>query len=69
MNNPIIMMVRQMMQQGAGNIQAYANGLLQNNPDFAKAIQGQNISKLGMDMLAKNGIRPDQIGSLFGKKQ
>lgn len=67
MNNPIIMMVQQMMQQGAGNMQAYANGLLQNNPEFAKAIQGQNISKLGMDMLAKNGIRPEQIQGMFRK--
>lgn len=69
MNNPIIMLVQQMMQQGAGNIQAYANGLLQNNPEFAKAIQGQNLSKLGMDMLAKNGIRPDQISNMFGGKK
>lgn len=67
MNNPIIMMVQQMIQQGAGNMQAYANGLLQNNPEFAKEIQGQNLSKLGMDMLAKNGIRPEQIQGMFRK--
>lgn len=69
MNNPIIMMLQQMAQQGAGNMQEYANNILKSNPEFARAIQGQNLSKMGMDMLQKNGIRPDQIGSLFGKKQ
>ena len=40
-NNPMANIMR-MISQCGNNPQAYANQILQNNPNFAKAIQGQN---------------------------
>ena len=42
-NNAIMQQVAMMMQQGAGNPQAYVQELLRRNPQFAQQVQGQNV--------------------------
>lgn len=66
-NNPMGM-IMQLLAQGGANPQAFANQLLQNNPDFAKAIQGQNPQELAMAELKKRGIDPNQILQLINRR-
>ena len=54
-------MIMSMLQQGGNNPQSFAQALLQNNPEFAKQIQGQNPQSLAMQMLQQRGINPAQI--------
>lgn len=69
MANPVEMMVRKMMQQGGGNPQAMAERILKNNPQFANAIQGQNLQQMAINEMAKNGINPQMfMNGMFGKK-
>lgn len=60
--------IMQLMAQGGKNPQAFANQLLQNNPNFAQAIQGQNPKQLAMQELQKRGIDPNQIMQMFGQR-
>jgi len=66
-NNPMANIMR-MISQCGNNPQAYANQILQNNPNFAKAIQGQNPQTLAMNELRKRGIDPNQIMQMIGRR-
>lgn len=58
--------IMNLIMQGGNNPQAFANSLLQKNPDFAKALQGQNPRTLAMQELQKRGIDPNAVMRLFG---
>ncbi len=60
-NNSIMQQVAMMMQQGAGNPQAYVQELLRRNPQFAQQIQGQNPQTLASQYLRQMGIDPQQF--------
>ena len=60
-NNAIMQQVAMMMQQGAGNPQAYVQELLRRNPQFAQQIQGQNPQTLASQYLRQMGIDPQQF--------
>lgn len=60
-NNSIMQKVAMMMQQGAGNPQAYVQELLRRNPQFAQQIQGQNVQQLASQYLQQMGINPQQF--------
>lgn len=51
----------QLMAQAKGNPQQFANSILQNNPQFAQSLQGQNPRDLAMRELQKRGIDPNMI--------
>lgn len=53
--------IMNLMSQASGNPEQFANSLLQNNPEFAKALQGQNPKELAMRELQRRGISPDLI--------
>ncbi len=57
--------IMKLMAQGGNNPQAFAQQILQNNPEFAKAIQGQNPQQLAMQELQKRGINLNQIMQMF----
>jgi len=61
MNNNPIGAIMQIMSQAQGNPQQFANSILQNNPQFAKALQGQNPQQLAIRELQKRGIDPNMI--------
>lgn len=58
----------QLIAQGGNNPQVFAQSLLQNNPQFAKALQGQNPQQLAMAELQKRGINPNQIMQMFNRR-
>ena len=58
MTNPLQMMVQNMIRQGGGNIQAVAQNILRNNPQFAQRIQGQNVQQMAIDAMKRQGIDP-----------
>jgi len=49
-----------MLLQG-GNPQMIANNILQKNPQFARALQGQNPKELAMREMQRRGIDPNQV--------
>lgn len=68
MENPIEMMVQNMIKQGGGNIQTVAQNILKNNPQFAQSLQGQNIQELAMNEMRKRGLNPQMfMNNMFGK--
>lgn len=60
-NNAIMQQIAMMMQQGAGNPQAYVQELLRRNPQFAQQIQGQNVQQMAAQYLQQMGINPQQF--------
>jgi hypothetical protein len=69
MRNPVEMMLQNMLKQGGGNPQVIAQNILKNNPQFANAIQGQNIQELAMNEMRKSGINPQMfMNNMFGNK-
>lgn len=66
MNNPIEMMVQNMIRQGGGNMQAMAQNILKNNPQFANLLQGQNLQELAMKEMRKSGVDPRMLNGMFG---
>lgn len=68
MNNPMNA-IMSLISKSGNNPQAFANSLLQNNPDFAKALQGQNPRDLAMREMQKRGINPDAIMQMFGGRR
>ena len=60
-NNAIMQQFAMMMQQGAGNPQAYVQELLRRNPQFAQQLQGQNPQTLASQYLRQMGIDPQQL--------
>lgn len=67
-NNPILMMIQQMMGRGGSNPQAMVQEILRNNPQFAQQIQGKDVSRMAQDMLRQRGIDPAQIQSMFPRR-
>ena len=65
MMNNIMGAFMNLMAQGGRNPQNLVNSILQNNPDFAKAIQGQNPQSLAMQELQRRGIDPRQFMSMI----
>lgn len=69
MRNPIENTIRGLLQQSGGNMQNVAQNILKNNPDFANAIQGQNLQELASKAMANIGISPKMfMNNMFGKK-
>lgn len=62
--NPM-QMIQMLMQQGKGNPQAMAQQILQQNPQFAKAIQGQNPQQLAEQLMKQKGMDINQVMSMF----
>ena len=60
-NNAIMQQIAMMMQQGAGNPQAYVQELLRRNPQFAQQVQGQNVQQMAAQYLQQMGINPQQF--------
>lgn len=59
----------QNMMRGGQNPQALANQILQQNPQFARMIQGQNVQQMAMDAMRQQGIDPNQIAQMFGGRR
>ena len=69
MRNPIEMMVQNMLRQGGGNPQVIAQNILNNNPQFAQQLQGQNLQELAMQEMRKRGLNPQMfMNNMFGNK-
>lgn len=66
MRNPIEMMVQNMIRQSGGNMQGMAQNILKNNPQFANALQGQNLQELAMKEMRRSGIDPRMLNGMFG---
>ena len=64
--NPVEMMVQNMIKQSGGNMQAVAQNILKNNPQFANAIQGQNLQELAMKEMRRSGVNPKMLNGMFG---
>jgi ABC-type dipeptide/oligopeptide/nickel transport system ATPase subunit len=60
-NSAIMQQFAMMLQQGAGNPQAYVQELLRRNPQFAQQLQGQNPQTLASQYLRQMGIDPQQF--------
>lgn len=57
--------IMQMMQMASGNPQQAVAQIMSGNPDFAKAIQGQNPQQLAMQLMRQRGLDPNTIGQMF----
>lgn len=69
MMNPVEMMIKNMVQQSGGNMQSMAQNILRNNPDFANAIQGQNLQQMAISKMAQNGMNPKMfMDNMFGQR-
>lgn len=66
MINPVEIMVQNMVRQSGGNIQGMAQNILKNNPEFANALQGQNLQELAMQEMRRSGINPRMLNGMFG---
>ena len=66
MRNPVEIMVQNMVRQSGGNIQGMAQNILKNNPEFANALQGQNLQELAMQEMRRSGINPRMLNGMFG---
>lgn len=69
MNNPIMGMFMQLMGQSGGNPQAMAQQILQQNPEFARQLQGQNVPQMAQQMLRQQGIDPGVIQNMMGHRR
>ena len=69
MRNPIEMMVQNMIRQSGGNMQGMAQNILKNNPQFANALQGQNLQELAMKEMRRSGINPRMLNGMFGQNR
>lgn len=50
-------------------MQNVAQNILKNNPDFANAIQGQNLQELASKAMANSGISPQMfMNNIFNNK-
>lgn len=66
MNPMALMQSIQGMMQGGQNPQVLANQILQQNPQFARMIQGQNVQQMAMEAMRQQGIDPNQIAQMMG---
>ena len=69
MKNPIETMIKNMIRQGGGNMQDMAQNILRSNPQFANAIQGQNLQELAMKEMRRSGIDPRMLNGMFGNER
>lgn len=69
MNPMALMQSIQGMMQGGQNPQVLVNQILQQNPQFARMIQGQNVQKMAMEAMRQQGIDPNQIAQMFGGRR
>lgn len=67
--NPVEMMVQNMIKQSGGNMQAVAQNILKNNPQFANALQGKNLQELAMKEMRRSGIDPRMLNGMFGQNR
>lgn len=66
-NNPM-QLIQMLMQQGNGNPQMVAQQILRQNPQFAKAIQGQNPEMLAKQVAQNQGVDINQLMSMFNRR-
>ena len=66
-NNNTINYLINLVSRANGNPQDLAMNILKNNPNFARAIQGQDPKALAIQELQKRGINPDMIEKLIRK--
>ena len=69
MNPMALMQSIQGIMQGGQNPQVLANQILQQNPQFARMIQGQNVQPMAMEAMSQQGIDPNQIAQMFGGRR
>lgn len=69
MNPMALMQSIQSMVQGGQNPQVLANQILQQNPQFARMIQGQNVQQMAMEAMRQQGIDPNQIAQMMGGRR
>ena len=69
MNPMALMQSIQNMMRGGQNPQALANQILQQNPQFARMIHGQNVQQMAMDAMRQQGIDPNQIAQMFSGRR
>lgn len=69
MNPMALMQSIQGMMQGGQNPQVLANQILQQNPQFARMIQGQNVQQMAMEAMRQQGIDHNQIAQMFGGRR
>lgn len=69
MNPMALMQSIQGMMQGGQNPQVLANQILQQNPQFARMIQGQNVQQMAMEAMRQQGIDPNQIAQMLGGRR
>lgn len=67
--NGFAQMLQGMMRQGGNNPQAFVNGFLQQNPQFAQQLQGKNVQQEAAIALLRVGYLPDQIRQMFPNAQ
>lgn len=60
-NNNALNQIISMMGRAGNNPQMFVQQLMRSNPQFANAIQGQDVQKMAMQMLNKNGIDINSI--------
>ena len=63
--NGFAQMLQGMMRQGGQNPQAFVNGYLQQNPQFAQQLQGKNVQQEAANALLKMGVPPQQVQQMF----
>lgn len=63
--NGFAQMLQGMMRQGGNNPQAFVNGFLQQNPQFAQQLQGKNVQQEAATALLRMGYPPDQVRQMF----
>ena len=64
MNNPINM-IFSMLQQSGNNPQGMAQNLLNQNPNVANMLQGQNPKDFAFQLMQQRGINPHQVESMM----
>lgn len=63
--NGFVQMLQGMIRQGSNNPQAFVNGFLQQNPQFAQQLQGKNLQQEAATALLRMGFPPDQVRQMF----
>ena len=64
MNNPM-QMIAQMLQQSRNNPGYMVQTIMQQNPQFAQFVRGQNPRQMAEAMMKQAGIDPAQISQII----
>lgn len=67
--NGFVQMLQGMIRQGGNNPQAFVNGFLQQNPQFAQQLQGKNLQQEAATALLRMGFSTDQVRQMFPNAQ